>query len=275
MSSGPIRKSALFVIGTLAACFSAAFVVQTHRDGYKDTPILPGQKWHVHDSDRPYPKEVDPGNKPGAAPSDAIVLFDGKDLSKFCQFENGTEVAPKWKLKNGTIEIVGGTGNLYTKEKFGDCQLHIEWQEAPDIEGFGQGRGNSGVFLMSRYEIQVLDSYRAPTYADGQAGAIYGQWPPMVNPQRKPGQWQTYDIIFEAPRFEGKTVLSPAYVTLFFNGVMVHNHEKLNGLSAHRAVLPYDFSGPEERLYLQDHGPKHPVHYRNIWIRKIPGYDKG
>lgn len=278
MNFGSARKTALFVFGTLAACGSFAFVFQAHKDGYRDTPILPGQKWHVHDVDRPYPNAVVPGKKLGDAPSDAIVLFDGKDLSHWCQYpqnnENGTPVEPKWKLVNGTIQVAGGTGNLYTREKFGDCQLHIEWKEAADVTGRGQGRGNSGVFLQSRYEVQVLDSYKAPTYADGQAGALYGQWPPLVNPQRKPGEWQTYDIFFEAAKWEGDKVVSPAYVTVMFNGVLVHNHQKLNGITAHAAVEPYEKIADEMPLFLQDHGPSHPLQFRNIWVRKLAGYDQ-
>jgi hypothetical protein len=268
------RKTALFFVGAMTTCLSGAYIVQEHRDGYKDTPIIPGQKWHVHDSDRPYPPEVVPGAVPGAPPSDAIVLFDGKDLSQWTQQKDGQDVEPKWKLVDGTMQVVSGYGYMYTKEKFGDCQLHIEWQESPDITGKGQGRGNSGVFLQSLYEVQVLDSYRAPTYADGQAGAMYGQWPPMVNPMTKPGTWQTYDIFFEAPKFEGGKLVSPAYVTLLFNGVLVHNHQKYNGPTAHREVLGYTDMVTEGRLALQDHGPAQPLRFRNIWIRKLKGYDQ-
>lgn len=262
----------------MAACLSFAFIAQVHRDGYKDTPTLPGQKWHVHDSDRPYPHEVTPGAWAGAPPSDAIVLFNGKDLSQWVQTDNrrndGNPVPPKWKLIDGCVEVVGGTGGLYTKDKFGDCQLHIEWQEDKGITGSGQGRGNSGVFLMSRYEVQVLDSYRAPTYADGQAGALYGQWPPLVNPMRRPGEWQTYDIVFTAPKFDGDKLVENAHMTVLFNGVLVHNHQKLNGPTEHRAVIPESPIGSEERLYLQDHGPGHPLRFRNIWIRKLKDYDQ-
>jgi hypothetical protein len=271
-------RSVLFVAGSLLTCVAIAYTAQQQRDGYTDTPILPGQKWHVHDPARPYPHEVTPGATFANPPSDAIVLFDGKDLSQWVQMDNGTETGnpqpPKWKVKDGVIEVAPGTGGLFTKEKFGDCQLHIEWQEDASIQGRGQGRGNSGVFLMSRYEIQVLDSYRAPTYADGQAAAIYGQWPPLVNPMRKPGEWQSYDIVFTAPKFDGDTLTQPAYVTVFFNGVLVHNHQKLNGPTAHRAVMPESPVAPEERLYLQDHGPAQPLRFRNIWIRKLKDYDK-
>lgn len=264
----------MFVACSLAACLSFSFIAQVHRDGYRDTPFIPGQKWRVHDVNRPYPHEVAPGRVAGSAPSDAIVLFDGTDLSHWAQSDSDNPAPPKWKLKDHCIEVAGGTGNLYTREKFGDCQLHIEWQESSDVKGSGQGRGNSGVFLMGRYEVQVLDSYRAPTYADGQAGAIYGQWPPLVNPQREPGEWQIYDIVFQAPKFDGDKVVEPAYETVFFNGVLVHNHQKLNGPTGHAGVFPYIRHGAEERLYLQDHGPAQPLRFRNIWIRKLKDYDQ-
>lgn len=273
MPTGLPRPALTLAIG-IAACCGIALVAQ-QREGYRDTPILPGQKWHVHDPDRPYPQEVTPGATPGSPPSDAIVLFDGKDLSQWEQIHRGKATEPKWKvLDDGSMEVVGGTGDLYTKEKFGDCQVHVEWRESPDIVGSGQGRGNSGVFMMSRYEIQVLDSYHAATYADGQAGAIYGQWPPLVNPIRKPGEWQSYDIVFRAPRFDGNKLTSPAYVTLFFNGVLVHDHQKLNGPTGHRVVLPYKPQPAEDRIYLQDHGSTRPVRFRNIWVRKLKDYDQ-
>jgi hypothetical protein len=272
------RLLTISLIGALSACLVLAYAVQQQRDGYKDTPILPNQKWHVHDSDRPYPPEIVPGATFADPPSDATILYNGGDLSQWIQTDDGTEKgtphAPQWTLHNGYFEINHGTGYLYTKEKFGDCQLHVEWEEPEGITGFGQERGNSGVFLMSKYEIQVLDSYRAPTYADGQAGAIYGQWPPLVNPMRKPGEWQSYDVIFNAPKFEGDKLVEPAYMTVFFNGVLIHNHQKLNGPTQHRVILPYEPGPAEERLALQDHDSSRPVRYRNIWIRRLKGYDE-
>lgn len=266
---------AKFGVIVLAACICSAYIAQVHRDGYTDTPVLPGQKWHVHDPARPYPHEVTPGAWAGAPPDDAIVLFNGKNIDQWMQLDSkGKPAPPRWKVVDGCIEVVGGTGELYTREKFGDCQLHVEWQEDKNVQGSGQGRGNSGVFLMSRYEVQVLDSYRAPTYADGQAAAIYGQWPPLVNPQRRPGDWQTYDIVFTAPKFEGEKLVQPAYLTVFFNGVLVHNHQTLNGPTAHRTVIPESPVAPEDHLYLQDHGPSHPLRFRNIWIRKLKDYDQ-
>lgn len=268
----------------LALCLvaPAALVVtangqQTGGDlGFTDTPILPGLKWHVHDPDRPHPKVITPGATPGAPPSDAIVLFDGKDLSKWIQRGRGPDagklVDPKWKVENGYFEVGARTGDLLTREKFGDCQLHIEWASPAEVRGTSQARGNSGVLLMSRYEVQVLDAYDNPTYADGQAGAIYGQWPPLVSPPRKPGEWNTYDIVFEAPQFEGEKLVKPAFVTVFYNGVVVHNRKESMGPMVYRQVAKYVRHDPEEPLLLQDHN--NPVRYRNVWIRRLTTYDQ-
>jgi len=230
--------------------------------GYSDTPILPGQKWKVHDIDRPRPPVVTPGANAGSPPSDAIVLFDGKDLSKWVK-----QAKAGWKVENGYVEVVGGSGDLVTREKFGDIQLHVEWASPVEITGDSQWRGNSGILIMSRYEIQVLDSYNNRTYADGQAAAIYGQWPPLVNASRKPGEWQTYDIIFEKPRFEAGKLAQPAYVTVIHNGVVAQHHQKIIGQMAHRIVKPYEPHPVEEPLALQDHDT--PVRYRNIWVRRM------
>jgi hypothetical protein len=174
---------------------------------------------------------------------------------------------PSWKVQNGHFECVPRQGDLVTKEKFGDVQLHLEWASPEAIEGESQDRGNSGVMFMSRYEIQVLDSFNNPTYADGQAGAIYGWYPPMVNASRPPGQWQAYDIVFEAPKFEGDRVVKLACVTVFHNGVLLHHHREIGGPMAHRVVRPYQPHGAEEPLMLQNHNTK--VRYRNIWLRKL------
>jgi hypothetical protein len=234
--------------------------------GYRDTPQIPGQKWKVHDLDRPHPPVVQPPTVPGGPPSDAIILFDGKDLSQWVHTDKQNS-APKWKVENGYAEIVGKSGSLMTKEKFGDCQLHIEFASPAVLDGYSQWRGNSGVIMMNRYEIQVLDSYESPTYADGQAGAIYGQNPPMVNVSRKPGEWQTYDIIFEAPKFDGDKVVKPAFATVIHNGVVVQHRREILGPMAHRVHLPYKPHSAEEPLQLQDHDTK--VRYRNIWVRKL------
>lgn len=244
--------------------------------GYSDTPVLPGQTWKVHDIARPRPIVVTPGPRPGDPPSDAVVLFSGRDLSAWTQAGKGAgrgkQVAPRWKVENGYVECVGGTGDLVSKEKFGDAQYHIEWSAPTVIDGDSQWRGNSGILIMGRYEIQVLDSWDNPTYADGQAGAIYGQWPPMVNPCRRPGEWNVYDIFWQAPRFEGGKLVKPAYVTLVFNGVLVHHHQEVIGQMAHRAIRPYEPHALEEPLSLQDHDTK--PRFRNIWVRRIKGYDQ-
>jgi hypothetical protein len=242
--------------------------------GFTDTPILPGLPWHVHDPDRPHPPVVTPGATPGAPPSDATVLFDGKDLSQWGhngRGENAGKVVPAtWAVKDGYFE--GGRGDLITREKFGDIQLHIEWMEPTTITGTSQARGNSGVLVMSRYEMQVLDSYKNPTYADGQAGAIYGQWPPLANPARPQGQWQVYDMVFEAPRFEGEKLVKPAYQTLFMNNVLMHNRKEVMGAMVYRQVATYKAHGAEEPLMLQDHN--NPVRFRNVWVRRLRHYDE-
>ncbi len=272
-------KSLFFVLPGAALLVALAGFPQQpkgHDLGFTDTPMLPGLPWHVHDPARPHPRVVTPGATPGAAPSDAIVLFGGKDLSQWQQAGRGPDkgkmVPAQWKVGNGYFEVAPGTGSLITREKFGDCQLHLEWASPNPPRGTSQARGNSGVLLMSRYEIQVLDAWHNPTYADGQTGAIYGQWPPLVNPARPPGEWNTYDIIFEAPRFEGEKLVKPVYITVLYNGVVVHNHQASMGPMVYRHVAHYTPHAPEEPLALQDH--HNPVRYRNIWIRRLTGYDQ-
>lgn len=227
--------------------------------------------WAVHDRARPAPKVVDPGTsstqeQPGKPPADAIVLFDGKDLSKWKTSKDQTPA--KWKVENGYMEVVKGTGDIETAQGFGDCQLHVEWMAPNPPVGEDQDRGNSGVFLMKQYEVQVLDSYRSATYPDGQAAALYGQYPPLVNATRPPGQWQTYDIVFQAPRFDaaGK-VTRPARVTVLHNGVLVQDNVELSGPTAHKARRPYKAHPAVLPIGLQDHA--HPVRFRNIWIRQL------
>ena len=236
--------------------------------GYDDTPVIPGSEWRVHDGTRPQPRVITPGTEssqqsPGQPPSDAIILFDGSDLSKW----TGRDGDPEWKIENGYMEVTR-TSNIETKEHFGDCQLHLEWAAPVEVKGDSQGRGNSGVFLMGKYEIQVLDGYDNPTYADGITSAIYGQYPPLVNACRTPGEWQTYDIFFTAPRFGGQKLISPAYITVVHNGVLVQNHQAAIGPTGHRRAPSYDEPHPGKGpIMLQDHGD--PVRFRNIWIRPL------
>ncbi len=237
--------------------------------GYTDTPKLPGQEWKVHDKDRPNPPVIDPGpaaSEPAPPPSDAIVLFDGTNTDAW-QHAGGRDA--EWIVKDdGSMQVKAGSGDLLTRQSFGDCQLHIEWATPTTVIGESQGRGNSGVFFFGMYEIQILDSYDNTTYADGQAAALYGQYPPEVNACRAPGEWQTYDIIFEAPRFDSKGNLEkPAFVTVIHNGVVVHNRREFLGRTAHRALpsyAPHKAKGP---IKLQDHG--NPMRFRNIWVRPL------
>ncbi len=235
------------------------------KNGYEDTSMIPGSNWRVHDAHRPRPRVVAPPgapDRPLAPPSDAVILFDGRDL---CGWETCDERPVGWKVVDGYMEVVPGTGNIRTREHFGDCQLHAEWAAPAEVKGESQGRGNSGVFMMGRYEIQVLDNFENPTYADGHAGGIYGEFPPLVNACRRPGEWQSYDIIWLGPRFEGERLIRPAYVTMLHNGLLVQYHQMLIGPTAHRKVAPWIPHPPEGPLMLQDH--KNPVRFRNIWYR--------
>ena len=259
------------IFAMVSVLLAASFSSSQAGEGYDDTPFLPGSKWRVHDKNRSVPAVVTPGEfstqeKVGTAPSDAIVLFDGKDLSKWSGVEKGKEREARWKVENGYAEV-NKTGEIKTKEAFGSCQLHIEWASPAEVKGKSQGRGNSGVFLMGLYEIQVLDSYDNLTYADGQASALYGHKPPDVNASRKPGEWQVYDIVFDAPVFKDGKLEKPGCVTVFHNGVLVHNHIEVLGASGHKTVAKYSPHAEKLPLKLQDHGC--PVRYRNIWIRPL------
>ncbi|MCH2398835.1 MAG: DUF1080 domain-containing protein [Pirellulales bacterium] len=241
--------------------------------GYDDNQLIPGQSWKVHDIARPEPYVIEAGTSStptvaGTAPSDATVLFDGKDLE---QWVSGDGNAAQWKIENGYAEV-NGTGSITTKQNFGSCQLHLEFATPTKVEGDSQARGNSGIMVMGFYEIQVLDSFQNRTYSDGQAAAIYGQYPPLVNAARQPGQWQTYDIIFEAPRWEGEKLLRPAYFTVLHNGVLVHHHTASVGRVAHKDPAQYAPHEAELPLSLQDHG--NPVRFRNIWVRPLGQYDE-
>ena len=243
----------------------------TEKPGYTDTPLIPGQSWRVHDAERLHPRVVTPGDAASAgSPSDASVLFDGTDLSAWESLSGGDA---RWKVADGYMEVVPGTGNICTRAHFGSCQLHVEWTPPAAVEGDSQGRGNSGIFLLGLYEIQVLDCYQNPTYADGSTGAVYGQFPPLVNACRKPGEWQTYDIIFEAPEFEGDRVKHPAQATVILNGILLHHRAKTLGPTGHKdspVYTPHPVIGP---VMLQDH--HNPVRFRNIWVRPLTPYDQG
>lgn len=216
----------------------------------------------------PEPPVVTPGQD-GGAPSDAVVLFDGSDLSAW-RHENGA--AAKWRVGDGWFEVVPGTGDIQTRDTFGDVQLHVEWRAPTTIEGDGQGRGNSGIFLQKRYEVQVLDSYDNRTYSNGQAASIYKQHIPLANAMRPPGEWQAYDIVFHAPRFNRDgAVLSPATVTVLHNGVLVQDHVELAGATVYIGEPSYEAHPPEDAIVLQDHG--NPVRFRNIWVRELPARD--
>lgn len=246
--------------------FGAIFLLTTAKASFAQVD----KRWKIHDMNRPLPPVIDPGTSstqdaPGRPPSDAVVLFDGKDLSKW-EHKGGS--LAKWKVESGYAEVVPDTGNIFSKQAFGDCQLHVEFAEPVPAKGESQERGNSGVFLMGLYEIQVLDSYENRTYADGQAAALYGQYPPLVNASRPPGQWQTYDVVFHGPRFDkaGK-LLRPARVTVLHNGVLVQDNVILSGRTEHGERPPYKAHPEKLPLGLQDHDAS--VRYRNIWIREL------
>lgn len=266
----PVNTPLIAAIAGLV--YSTSFTVSAASSGprfYGDPPD-DHHPWAVHDGNRPEPKRVTPGTfssaeQAGKPPSDAIVLFDGTDLSKW-QTDKG-QPAP-WAVKDGFMEVVPGSGQIQTRERFGDCQLHLEFATPTKVEGESQGRGNSGVFLMGRLEIQVLDSYNNVTYADGHAGAYYGINPPLALPVRPPGEWQAYDIVFRRPIYKGGQVVDPGYITVFLNGVLVQDHTPLEGSGGHMGRTkpgPFPEKGP---LSLQDHG--NTTRFRNIWYRELP-----
>jgi hypothetical protein len=243
---GPLRFLALAIVPLLATVAAA-------------------QEPQAFPPPRTEPPIVTPGRTNAEPPSDAIVLFDGRDLSHW----RGSGGGPaKWIVRDGYVEVAPGTGDISTADKFGDAQLHIEWATPSVVKGEGQERGNSGVFLMGHYEVQVLDSYDNKTYFHGQAGSVYKQYAPLVNASRKPGEWQTYDIIFHAPRFDeqGK-VVDRARVTVLHNGVLIQNNVEIYGNTYHDRPALYTAHAAAESLTLQDHG--NPVRYRNIWIRRL------
>ena len=258
-------------ISAAGICFSASLMAGV----YGDTADA-RHAWAVHDNNRPNPVKITAN--PGQAPSDAVILFDGSEATfekNWCSA--GKPSTNTWKFVDGTMMPVKGAGYLMTKQSFGDCQLHIEWAAPTEIVGYGQGRGNSGVFLMGNYEVQVLDSYETdpskspnpnPVCADGQASAVYAEIPPLVNACRAPGEWQTYDIVFHQPIWEGDKMIHPGSITVFHNGVLTQDHWEMEGLTTHRFRRPLEPHATRLPLKLQDHG--NPVRFRNIWIREIP-----
>jgi hypothetical protein len=245
---------------------SAAFLAASNQ-----ALAQPDPNWLGHDRARPAPPVVTPATpstqeQAGKAPSDAVVLFDGKDLSAWVSMD-GTPT--KWITRDSYMECVKGSGYIRTLQNFGDCQLHVEWAAPVPAEGEGQGRGNSGVFLgLDRYEVQVLDSFGNKTYADGSAGSVYGQYPPLANVSKKPGEWQMYDIVYTAPRFEPNgELLSPARLTIFHNGVLIQNNVQLTGPTSWLERAPYSPHPEKQPISLQDHG--NPVRFRNIWVREV------
>ena len=256
----------LGLAGLLAASGLVAFAASADDDPPAGpTPV----RWRQHDVKRPKPPVVEPAEASVASkpPQGAVVLFDGHGLDAWKSASGGPA---EWKVVDGCLQTVPGAGLIETKAKFGDVQLHVEWSAPDPPRGVGQDRGNSGIFLPGRFEVQVLDSYHAETYADGQAGAIYGQYPPLFNATRPPGAWQAYDVAFRRPRFDaaGK-LLAPARLTVFLNGVLVQNNEEPFGPTSWLKWLPYeDVDGGRGPLSLQDHD--HPVRYRNVWLVELP-----
>jgi hypothetical protein len=243
-------------------------------------PIALRMKPQMTEYWEPVRKVVDPGPYPGmvAPPSDALVLFDGKDLSQWKSKKDGSDA--KWKIEDGVITVVKGTGDMTTRRKFGDYQLHLEWRVPADIQGSSQARGNSGLFLQDMseelnipdywYEVQILDNYNNATYVNGQAGSIYKQNPPLVNAMRKPGEWNVYDINYTAPRFrDDGSLFSPARVTVFHNGVLVQDNFEIKGHTAYIGMPAYKAPHGKAPITLQDHGdPSKAISFRNIWIRE-------
>ena len=253
-------SSHLAVLAILTASLTAAPMF--------DADAQPSTQWPIHSPDRPQPRVVKPpaNSWTVAPPADATVLFGGTDLSPWKKQEGGG--AAGWKIEQGYMEVVPGAGGIETRTGFGDAQLHVEWMSPLPAEGTSQDRGNSGVFLMGRYEVQVLDSYENVTYPDGQAGAVYGQYPPLVNASRPPGEWQMYDIIFRRPRFDAQgKVTQPARMTVLHNGVLVQDNVVLSGPTAHQRRPSYEKHDDRLPISLQDHDAR--VRFRNIWVRDL------
>jgi hypothetical protein len=266
-------SSPLLLLASLLLASPAVAAVSTGSPFYGDAPDS-NHPWAIHDRNRPQPPRVTPGTystpaQPGRPPSDAIVLFDGTPGALGNWEADKPEAGPTmWVVRDGALECVPKSGYIRTKAQIGDCQLHVEWAAPRDVKGDSQQRGNSGIFLMGLCEVQVLDNYDNPTYADGFAGSYYGVNPPLANPLRAPGEYQVVDIIFRRPIYQNGRVVDPGYLTVFCNGVLVQDHTPLEGPGGHlkRSVAgPLPEKGP---LKLQDHG--NPVRFRNIWYRELP-----
>jgi len=262
-------KTSLLVVTVCAMSLS----VSTSFAGLYGDPPDERHPWAVHDLNRERPKIVAPGTNPGDAPADAVILFDGSDLSKWEADKPEKGVPSKWRIVDGVLESVRRAGYIRTKESFGDCQLHIEWATPVRVQGSSQGRGNSGVFLMGLYEVQVLDCRNNDTYPDGQAGSVYGQNDPLVNVCRGPGEWQSYDILFRQPRLENGKLVRPGYLTVMQNGVFVQDTWFLEGPTRHKGRTKLRAHADKLPFKIQDHG--NPVRFRNIWIRELPERSNG
>jgi hypothetical protein len=248
---------------TLTALAATVLTLSQVQAQENSVPKPPPMKPEMTEFWEPQVRVVAPGATPLQAPADAIILFDGKDLSKW----KGRDGDAKWQVGDGAMTVVKGTGQISTRQEFEDFQLHIEWRAPAQVAGTSQGRGNSGIFLQGKYELQVLDSYNNRTYSNGQAASIYKQTPPLVNAMRKPGEWNTYDILYTAPRFKDNgTLLSPARVTVLHNGVVVQHNTTIQGATEYIGLPGYKPHG-KGPIALQDHG--NPVSFRNIWIREL------
>jgi hypothetical protein len=256
------------IVPTVAVAWLVAGLVA---NAHAQTPVQP--KPQDTEVWQPVPRVVTPGRTDADPPSDAVVLFDGRSLDEWVSAQNGAPA--RWSVANGVVTVVKPAGDIQTKRSFTNYQLHIEWRVPANVTGEGQERGNSGVFLASTpvggYELQVVDSYDNPTYVNGQAASVYKQFPPLVNAMRKPGEWQTYDVIWTAPTFKADGSLdTPAYVTALHNGVLVQNHVALRGVAKNTGQPEYKAHGPAPIL-LQAHGdPSPPISFRNIWVRPLP-----
>lgn len=255
----PLCTVSCSVLGLSAFAATAAFLLAAA----PQSSVQEKKEWGVHDMNRPQPAMVDAGAH-GKAPSDAIVLFDGKSLEKW----TGNKDTAAWEIKDGYFQVKAGSGNIRTREGFGSCQFHIEWMVPETCKCESQHGCNSGLFFMDRYELQILGSNPNKTYPDGMAGAMYGQYPPLVNACRPNGQWNTYDVVFHAPKFNADGSLAKAgTMTVMFNGVLVQDHSEIWGATAHAAKAKYSAHEPKLPIGLQDHGD--PLCFRNVWLRPL------